>query len=241
MKFKAIILAAGLGTRMKEYTRDTPKPMLKIGGRPLVEHLVRLLVREGITDIAMNVHYHADQIIDHFQAANSLGANIQFLAEKKPSGTAGGVKKLHDFYKDVDAFLVIYGDLLIDMPLGQLLKNHMSRRSLATICVHQRAKSNSIVRFQPDGLVVSFLERPLAHEAESNTQLSWVNSGIYCFDPSIYTYINDGEIVDFPKDVFPKLIADKELFAVPYAGNRYAIDSEERYLEAQRRFHEFNL
>lgn len=241
MKNKAIILAAGFGTRMLEYTKNTPKPMLPLNGKPIIEYTIAQLVAHGIKDIAMNLHYHADQISNYFGNGEKFGANITYIYEDAPSGTAGGVKKLSNFCADAKNLIVIYGDIITDINYSSLIAAHIKNLGIATICVHNRLKSNSIIEFDANMKITSFIERPDASTLAKYTQGFWVNSAIYCFSPEILNFIKSEIPQDFPKDVFPSLIPINELFAYKLDAKRYAIDSEERYLEANREIKNFNF
>lgn len=241
MKTKAIILAAGFGTRMKEYTRETPKPMLPLEDRPMAEYTIKQLVAHGVTDIAMNLHYHADKISNYFGSGEKWGAHITYIYEESPSGTAGGVKKLEHFCQDSDNFIVIYGDIITDLNYSDFIAAHIQHQKIGLICAHERQKSNSVIEFDETMKITRFLERPDETVLKQMATPYWVNSAIYCFRPEILSYIAPNIIQDFPKDVFPKLIAKEELYAHKLKAKRYAIDSEEKYLEAKSNFHHFHF
>lgn len=232
MKTKAIILAAGFGTRMKEYSKELPKPMLPIGDKPMIEYTIRHLAAHGITEIAMNLHYHANKITDYFGDGKKFGVNLTYVHESAPSGTAGGVKKLASFCQSAENIIVIYGDIITDIDYSQFILAHKLHDKTATICIHNRLKSNSIIAFDESLKITSFIERPTDEVLNKYQSGIWVNSAIYCFKPSILNYIKDGGIQDFPKDIFPELISTGELYAHKLTSKRHAIDSEEKYLLA---------
>ena len=241
MKTKAIILAAGFGTRMKEYTKDLPKPMLPLAGKPMIEYTIRQMAAHGITDIAMNLHYHANKISDYFSDGKKLGVNITYIHEDTPSGTAGGVKKLASFFQNAENIVVIYGDIITDLNYSEFISAHKFHNALATICVHNRLKSNSIIVFDDSKKITSFIERPSEEVLKKYTNGIWVNSAIYCFKPEILNNIQEGGVQDFPKDVFPELISKDELYAYELKAKRYAIDSEEKYIEANEDIKNFKF
>lgn len=241
MKTKAVILAAGFGTRMKEYTKDTPKPMLSLHGKPMIEYTIRQMAAHGIKEIAMNLHYHAQKISGYFGNGEAFGVQITYVYEEAPSGTAGGVKKLESFCQDADEVIVIYGDIITDLDYSDFLKAHRQHQKMATICVHKRMKSNSIIEFDDQMKITSFVERPDEATLKKYTSEFWVNSAIYCFKPNILSLIKPSIVQDFPKDIFPQLIPAHELFAYKLQAKRYAIDSEEKYLEAQENISDFKF
>ena len=241
MKTKAIILAAGFGTRMKEYTKDLPKPMLPFNGKPMIEYTIRQLAAHGVTEIAMNLHHHADKISGYFETGENFGVKLTYTYEKTPSGTAGGVKALSDFCKDTENIIVIYGDIITDLNYTDFILTHNNHKQMATICVHKRMKSNSIINFNEHMKITTFIERPSEEILEKYAIEPWVNSAIYCFKPKILDLILPNTLQDFPKDVFPQLITSNELYAYKLNASRYAIDSEEMYQKAQQNLTKFNF
>lgn len=241
MTTKAIILAAGFGSRMKEYTQNIPKPMLPLRKKPMMEYTIRQMVAHGITDIGINVHYLSDQITDYFQSGSNFGAKIHFIYEDSPTGTAGGVKKFAHFLADADRIVVIYGDIITDIKYSELLQFHQKHGNIGTVCLHQRTKSNSIVEFDSNHKITTFHERPSEEVLKSRTGQIWVNSAIYCFQPQILDDIPSGSVQDFPKDIFPGLLAKEALYAYPLNAKRYAIDSAEKYHEAENHFSDFQF
>ena len=138
-----------------------------------------------------------------------------------------------DFLGQDEMFLVHYGDILTDQDFTAMVEFHHARdRSLATLLLHQRARSNSIVSLDEDARIIEFLERP-RKEAWCNVQSPWVNSGVYLCDRHILEHIPPGVTCDFPRDIFPNLIAAERLYGFPLSGYRCAIDSPARYEEAQ--------
>src|SRR5919206_1266576 len=131
---KAMILAAGVGSRLDPLTRNLPKPLVPIVNRPVMEHIVELLKKHGFTDIMVNIHYLGDQIERYFGDGSRWGVNIQWSREDQLWGDAGSVKRVEDFLRD-DTFLVVGGDDLADMDLTKLIKTHKEKRALSTIAL----------------------------------------------------------------------------------------------------------
>ena len=207
---KAIILAAGKGTRLRPLTNLMPKAMVPVGGRPLLEHTIELLRQHGVREIAINVHAHAEAIAEHFGDGSRLGVRLSYSFEPLLLGTAGAVKKLHDFFKD-GTFYVIYGDVLTQMDLSSLLEYHQSRRALATIALHQPEDASrcGVVQQDEDGRITSFIERPEAGTAAG----AWANAGVYVVEPALLRQISEDGPQDFGRDVFPEIIAKGEAIA----------------------------
>ena len=202
--------------------------MLSIAGRPILEHNVRLLASHGITDIAINTHYHADAVVSHFGDGRSFGVRITYSHEDILRGTAGAVLALREFVSS--PFMVIYGDNLSTCDLGALIALHDAKRASMTLAVYRRenATAGGIVSLDRDGRIVRFLEKPSAGEVFS----SWVNAGIMVCDSEIIDSIPTGTS-DFGKDVLPVLV-DKQRQLYGYRMNApreqlWWVDSPEDY------------
>lgn len=229
---KAIVLCAGYGTRLGDLTREIPKPMLPLDGKPLLEYTLQYLASYGFTEIGINLHFLPKQITDYFGAGERFGVSITYSYEPVLLGTAGAVKKLEPWLADVEDFLVLYGDILIDQNLADLWSFHCKKRAMATLLLHQRANSNSLVQMDDDKRIIGLVERP-TDEQRRNAPYQWVNSGVYALNRGILEHIPPGQAVDFPRDVFVPLVAEERIYGWPLTGYRCAIDSPTRYEEAQ--------
>jgi NDP-sugar pyrophosphorylase family protein len=227
-----MVLAAGYGTRLGELTRDLPKPMLEIGGRPILEHILNHLVRHGFTEIAVNLHFMPEVITSYFGDGSQLAAELHYSHERELLGTAGGLKRMAAFVGAGGSFVVQYGDVLTDHDLGRMLELHRSRQALATLLVHPRRRSNSVLELDDEGRITSFLERPSEAERRG-IDSPWVNSGLCIAEPELLERIANGGPSDLPRDVLVPLVASGRLFADPLVGWRCAVDSAERLAEAR--------
>ena len=230
---KALVLCAGYGTRLGTLTRETPKPMLSIAGEPLIAHTLRYLARWGFRDVAVNLHFRPEAITEYCGDGSRFSVSLHYSYEETLLGTAGAVKKLEPFFSDVDDFLVMYGDLLVDQDLFAMLKFHQARESSATLLLHQRRGSNSLVQMDQTNRITRFIERPDQSERESNPY-PWVNSGIQLLNRRMLAYIPSGHPADLPKDVYVSTLSKEPIFGFPLTGYRCAIDSPERYAAAQK-------
>ncbi len=228
---KAMVLCAGYGTRLGDLTREMPKPMLSLGGGPLLEYIVRHLVRHQFDEIAVNLHFLPEMIRDYFLDGSRWAARLTCVYEPKLLGTAGGVKNLAGFLAD-GHFLVCYGDVVTNQDLTAMLRFHRERDALATLLVHQRVGSNSAVVLDDEGRITSFLERPTA-EQRLTIQTPWVFSGLLLCAPALLEHIPPKVACDLPRDVFPGLAAKGRLFGFPLTGYRCAVDSPQRLAEAR--------
>ena len=228
---RAMILAAGYGTRLGDLTEETPKPLLPLQGRPLIEYVISNLAQHGFDEIAVNLHFMSDKVRGVLGDGSHWNVRIEYSEELELLGTAGGLKKMDAFFKQSDAFLVHYGDILTNQDLAAMVKFHRQRQSLVTMLVHQRPGSNSIVEMDEQQRVIGFWERP-DDQTRRRINSSWVNSAVCVCDPTVLELIPDGTVCDLPRDIFPQLVSTGRLFGFPLTGFRCAIDSRQRYEEA---------
>lgn len=227
MDMRAVILAAGRGTRLGELVRETPKPMLLAGGQPLIAWIIANLRRSGIERIAVNVHYQAAELIEWLGDGRRHGLRELVISrEEELLGTAGALRPLAKWLEGCP-FLVHYGDVVSDQDLGALVTDQQGTQAAATILVHRRSGSNSVVELADNGWVKAFHERPTA-EVMAAAGTCWVNSGIAMCSPDILAHVPALGPADLPRDIFPTLAEVKRLRALPLSGYRMAVDSPQR-------------
>jgi NDP-sugar pyrophosphorylase family protein len=231
---KAIVLAAGFGTRLGTLTQEVPKGMLPLCGKPLLERIIEYLAGQGITELAINLHFRPQTIQDHFGDGSRFGVNIHYAYEPQLLGTAGAIKNFEPWVADTEAFLVIYGDILTDQELAPVWRAQEAASALAALVLHKRPASNSIITIDEQNRITGFLERP---EEEQRRQFggaeTWVNSGIQVLSRSVLDLIPADGPRDLPQDVYVPYHATHTMVGVPLTGFRLAIDSAERYEAAQ--------
>ncbi|MGE5228463.1 MAG: sugar phosphate nucleotidyltransferase, partial [Deltaproteobacteria bacterium] len=205
MTARAYLMAAGLGTRLYPLTGLTSKPMVPILNRPVMEHLLHLLRRHGVTEIAANLHYHPDKISSYFGDGREVGVDLRYNLEGQLMGTAGGASAFREFL-DHSTFLVMSGDGLTDIDLSAFLAAHKRSGGVATLAVKEVEDPSlyGVVVHDEDMRITGFQEKPAREEARSHL----CNCGIYAFEPRIFDYVAQGVFVDWAKDVFPTLLAD---------------------------------
>lgn len=235
-----MVLCAGYGTRLGDLTREIPKPMLPLEGRPILAYILAHLRSHGFDQVAINLHFLPQAIRGHFGDGAPMNLSLTYVHEEKLLGTAGGVKNMESFLREGDPFLVQYGDVVTDQDFTEMVRVHRRRGALATLLLHQRASSNSVVTLDEEGRIVGFLERP-TEEARRGVQSNWVNSGICLLRPEVLAYIPANTACDLPRDIFPKLIETGRLFGFPLSGSRFAIDSPQRLSEASAAIKEGRL
>jgi mannose-1-phosphate guanylyltransferase/mannose-1-phosphate guanylyltransferase/phosphomannomutase len=200
-----MVLAAGLGTRLRPLTYEITKPMVPVLDRPVMEHIVELLERHGFDEVIANLHYFPDSIKEYF------GERISYRFEEELLGTAGGVRACADFFGE-EPFLVISGDALTDIDLGALSQRHRDSGGIATLAVKKVADTREygVVLHDRDGRITGFQEKPAPEEALSDMG----NCGIYVFSPRIFDYFPKTPFVDWANDVFPVLLENDVPFHI---------------------------
>jgi mannose-1-phosphate guanylyltransferase len=206
---KAMLLAAGLGTRLRPLTYELPKPMVPILGRPVMEHIIRLLARHGFDDVIANLHYFPDLIRTRFGDGSRYGVRLVYSHEPELMGTAGGVRNVRDHFGD-ETFLIISGDALTDIDLTALWEAHRRKGGIATLALKrvEDPREFGVVIVGEDGRIQGFQEKPEPAEALSNLG----NCGIYVFEPEIFDYFPKQDFVDWAMDVFPTLLQEDVSF-----------------------------
>lgn len=214
---KAMIMAAGVGSRLDPLTKSVPKPLVPVANRPVMDILVDNLKSIGVKDIVSNTHYLAEKIINRYENIN-FGVNFKFIKEDTLSGTAGGLKKCQFFFDKGDEFLVLSADGLSNADLQKGIDMHRKSGAIATIGIkeipHEEVSHFGVVVTDETGYITEFQEKPSVEEAKSN----FINTGIYVFDYRIFDYIPENTFYDFAKNVFPNLLKDHEI-------NTFVIDN----------------
>ena len=228
---KAVILAGGEGTRLRPLTSNAPKPMIPIVNQPMMEHILRLLVRHGFDDIVVTVAFLANHIRTYFGDGSDFGVRMRYATEETPLGTAGSVRNAKDELDE--PFLVIAGDVLTDVDLSAVWKAHHESGAYGTIGLKRvdNPVEFGIVITNPDGTIERFLEKPTWGQVFSDT----INTGIYVLEPKIFDLIPEGEVVDFSSDVFPAVLERGETLLGPVIEGYW---EDIGTLEAYRRAHE---
>jgi mannose-1-phosphate guanylyltransferase len=218
-----MIMAAGLGTRLRPLTYVMPKPMAPVLNVPVMEHIVRLLAGHGFGKVITNLSYMPEAIRSHFGDGSALGVELAYSEEPQPLGTAGGVGKAREFLAAADSFLVISGDALTDVDLAGLVAAHEANGGVATLATKRVSESSEfgVVITGDDGRVQGFQEKPDPAEALSDL----ANCGIYMFRREIFDYFpqpghrspaggddQPGGFVDWAMDVFPALLENDVAF-----------------------------
>lgn len=225
---KAMIMAAGVGSRLMPMTSSVPKPMIPMANRPLMDNTVRLLARHGCTELIANLHYHGDQISSYFGDGSRFGVAMHYSPEAELLGTAGGVKNCAWFLDET--FVIVSGDALTDIDLTWLVEAHRRHGALATVALKEvpDVEHFGIVITGEDERIRSFQEKPRPAEALSRV----ANTGIYVFEPEVFDYIPAG-FYDFGKQLFPRLVEmGSPFFGVTMADYWCDVGNLETYRQA---------
>ena len=224
-------MAGGEGTRLRPLTSNSPKPMLPLVNRPMMEHIVDLLVRHGIEDIVVTVAFMPNAIRNYFGDGSEFGVRMVYASEETPLGTAGSVRNAMDELDDT--FLVISGDVLTDIDLGAVVDVHRERGAVATIGLVrvENPLEYGIVIADEDGAIERFLEKPTWGQVFSDT----INSGVYVLEPEVFDWIAPDVPVDFSSDVFPALLdAGRPVFGAVAEGYWEDVGTLDAYVRAHK-------
>jgi glucose-1-phosphate cytidylyltransferase len=227
---KAVLLAGGLGTRMREETEFRPKPMVEVGGRPVLWHIMKVLGTQGITDFIICAGYKSEYIKNYFYnyGASNLdftvrlgdqsstlfhGSHDEFdwtvtVADTGDSTATGGRIKMIEKYVQGEAFLATYGDGIADIDLEALLDFHDSHGKTATMTVTQPTSRFGVVDFSDDGLVSQFREKPRVND--------WINMGYFVFEPGIFSYLSPDSVLE--EEPLRLLASQNEIGAHKHSG-----------------------
>ncbi len=226
---QALILAGGEGTRLRPLTIYTPKPVVPIVNRPILQYQIELLARAGIRDIKLTLGYQPDKIREIFGNGSELGIDINYVVEQVSLGTAGGYRNA--IGDAVQTSVVINGDILTDIDLTQVIDYHRRKEAVATIVTAtvENSAGYGLVEVAGDGRVTRFVEKPSQDELTHKT----INAGIYVLEKEILEMIPPGEKKFFEYDVFPRLLeAGAPLFAFQWDGYWMDMGTPQRYLQA---------
>jgi dTDP-glucose pyrophosphorylase len=208
-----IIMAGGLGTRLRPLTEDTPKPLLKVGNKPILETIVENFAKYGFVNITISVNYMADMIKEYFGDGSKFGVNINYIEETERMGTAGALSLLKN--RPQEPFFVMNADLLTNVNFSHLLDFHSYENSVATMCVREYDYQVPYGVIETDGSnIVSIKEKPV--------QKFFVNAGIYILSPQIFEFIPKNKFYDMPT-LFNELIK-QNLKTISFPVHEYWLD-----------------
>ena len=196
-----VIMAGGLGTRLYPLTKETPKPMLLVNGKPILERIIEKLISQGFQNFYISINYLGEQIKDYFKDGSKWDISIKYIEETKRLGTAGALYQLKEVINE--PFIVMNGDIITDLDFRSFFNFHQKENSLATICLYKQVHQVpfGVVEFNNKFQITSMKEKPKNEY--------YVNMGIYVFSPSVLHYIPENEYYDMPT-LFQNLIDDQK-------------------------------
>lgn len=229
---RAMILAAGKGTRLGHLGADLPKCMLRLGDRPLLEWTIDRLSTAGISELVINLHHAPRVITDHFDTGSRWNVRIRYSYEDEPLGTAGAISNARALLGDSESFLVLYADTVLDWDPVPMIEDHYRNSPVCTIAVAQVSDPScfGVVRFDANRRILEFIEKPRVWTEPQ----AWVNAGLYVLGPSIYSFLPPSGYCDFGMHVFPAMLsADVDMRAYRRPGTLRPVDTLELYQLAQ--------
>jgi len=224
----AYLIAGGEGTRLRPLTLKTPKPMLDINGKPLVEHIIDHLMGLGIDRFFLSVNYKKEQIMDYFGKGGKKKIRIEYVVEDEPLGTAGGLNFVRD--KIAEPFVMLNGDVLSRVDVSQLEQFHRGHGAIATLVLKDHpgeVSSLGVMRMDGDR-ILDFVEKP---QGEPPSHL--INAGFYLLDPEIFRYVPPEGRSMMEREVFPSVAREGNLYGMVYDGMWMDIGTPERLEEAR--------
>jgi len=232
---KVLILAGGKGTRLGKMTESIPKPLIPINGKPVIEYQIELLRKNNLRNITILINHFGDKIKEYFGDGKKWGVHIDYFEETFPLGTAGGIKEMEK--RLTEDFLVLYGDLLINVDLKRIIKQHKKNKSrnkncIGTLMVHpnNHPYDSDLVEIDEQMKILNFLSKP---HPENLIYRNIVNAAVYVLSPTICKYIQKGISSDFGKDIFPSIIRNNKHSLYAYNSPEYLKDmgTPERLLQ----------
>lgn len=228
---RAVILVGGFGTRLRPLTLSTPKQMLPVVGRPMIERVVERLAACGVDEAVLSLGYRPDAFLDAYPDDRCAGVHLHYAVEPEPLDTAGAIRFAATESGVDNTFLVLNGDVLTDIDLPALVALHRQRGGEGTIALTRVDDPSryGVVPVDDDNLVLGFVEKPPPGEAPTD----WINAGAYVFEPSVLDRIPAGRKVSIERVTFPQMVADGTLFASHCEGYWVDAGTPATYLQVQ--------
>jgi len=218
---KAIIVAGGLGTRLRPLTDKKPKPFLPVKGKPMLEYAIENLQKYGISDIILAICYHADQIMAYFKG-------LKYSVEKEPLGTGGAIKQAAEGINE--DFLVVWGDNLMDIDYREMIDLHNRNNALVTMALTPREDVEHFGVAKLEGeRILEFIEKPSRKDAPSNL----INAGAFVVNPKVLEVLPEGKS-SIERDCFEKITSEGKVYGYIHKGQWFPTDTIEKYELAKK-------
>jgi NDP-sugar pyrophosphorylase family protein len=226
-----MILAAGLGQRLRPITETLPKALVEVGGRPLIEYAVETLVRSGITDIVVNLHHLGDLVRTHLDDGKRFGAHIRYSTEVSLQGTGGGIRQAHSLLGD-ETFVTLNSDTIIDLDLREVAAFHRQNAAIATLVVRKdpRMESFGLIRLADGGRVGAFLDT----RRDSPDELEpFMYTGVQILEPRVFDYMPAEGAFSITEVTYPRMLrAGERLYGYRFEGSWLTVGTPDELAEA---------
>lgn len=220
---KTVILCGGRGTRLGEHGRSVPKALIKIGGKPILWHLIRTYSHYGVDDFVLCLGFLGDEIRAYFQQ-DPIGQRIEFVDTGQDTNTGGRLKRVEEYLSGEDLFCVTYGDGLADIDVSDLVRFHRSHGRIATVTAVHPYSNFGLMDIGDDDSVLRFREKPLLKE--------WINGGFFVFDNRIFDHLDDDSVLE--REPFEALCEKGEMIAYRHDGFWKCMDTFKDSLEFEK-------
>lgn len=230
---KAVIIAGGLGKRLRPLTEDRPKPLVEVAGRPIIEWQIEWLKRHGVSSFIVLAGYHREKLMEFLGSGSKFGVRVAYVVEDEPLGTGGAIKNAESVI-GMETFIAVNGDVVTNIPVRELV-NYLdsSQSAVAAIALVPLRSPYGIVEVDESGRVTSFKEKPILEEY-------LINAGVYVMRSEIFSYLPPKG--DIERDTFPKLAAEGKLIGKVFRGFYWrSIDTVKDVEEAGRELSEEGL
>ncbi|MDD4179782.1 MAG: NDP-sugar synthase, partial [Candidatus Margulisbacteria bacterium] len=224
---KAVIIAGGMGTRLRPLTYNTPKPIVPVANVAFIVHQIELLKQHGVKEIILNLHYLSEKIMAELGDGRKYGVKLDYSIETAPLGTAGAVKNAEQFFDD-DPLIVFNGDALTDINISQLVQYHKKKKAKVTLTLTrvEDPTAYGVILLDEEGKVSRFVEKPSWEQLatlSTHGPTDTINAGIYIIDPKVFNDVPKGVEYSFERQLFPSLL-EKNAPIYGYISDRYWID-----------------
>ena len=231
---RAIILAGGLGERLRPLTEKTPKPMLPIQGKPIVQHCIENLRNHGVKEIILSIGYMADKIKEYFGDGSEFGVNIDYNIEEQLLGTGGAVKEIVQKFGICDDFILAWGDNLADFDISGMMRSHSENEGLITMSLTSREDVENFGVASLDGSKIrGFVEKPAREDAPSNL----INAGAFVVNPQALDILPEGKS-SIERECFTLLAKEGKIYGHKHNGYWFPTDTLEKYNYANEKIKE---
>jgi len=228
---KAVILAGGLGKRLRKLVRHKPKSMAPVLGKPFLQYQIEQLKKYNIIEIVLCVGYLANQIKSYFNDGARFGVNIRYAVEREPLGTAGALKNARNYLED-EAFLVLNGDSYLEVDIFKFIQFHREKKGKGTVVLTRicHPEDYGLVKMNEDNRITGFFEK-----TGKNSSGSIINAGVYFLEPQVLNYIPEGRQISLERETFPHLLK-KNVPLFGYLTSDYFIDigTPQKYAQIQK-------